>query len=165
MGIMPEEKGFAARHRAFTTIALILIIIAVGIGLRYIQQKYFPAQEQVYKEPVFINESFEEVDKNFNVRSSLTPEEKDTLFKQKYQYNAFKWTCKPLGCVKLMGKTTLKLICRSDGFTEDLRLGMNEDCTEAEKQPGVTVSFQLLSKTEGEYYIGRAGTIVSDSNI
>ncbi|MBI5880551.1 hypothetical protein HZB90_00300, partial [archaeon] len=89
-----------------------------------------------------------------------TNEEQDKLFDERYRYNAFKWTCRSLGCVKLVGKTTLKLVCRTDGFTEDLRLGMNEDCTDSASLPEVTVTFQLLSKTEGEYYVGRAGKVV-----
>jgi len=161
MGLMPEEKkSFLSKHPVIGALLLIVFLVGLALAYSYTYGKYLKKTDASYKTPVFINESFEEVDKNFNVKSALTNEEQDKLFDEKYRYNAFKWTCRSLGCVKLVGKTTLKLVCRTDGFTEDLRLGMNEDCTDAANLPEVTVTFQLLSKTEGEYYVGRAGKVV-----
>jgi hypothetical protein len=157
---MPEEKkSILSKHPVIGTLLLIVFLVGLALAYAYSYGKYLKKTEDTYKAPVFVNESFEEVDKNFNVKSTLTNEEQDRLFKERYQYNAFKWTCRPLGCTKILGKTTLKLVCRSDGFTEDLRLGMKEDCTDAADLPSVTVTFQLLSKTEGEYYVGRAGQV------
>jgi hypothetical protein len=161
MGLNPEEKGWMARHSFIVTVVVILLIVAGGIALRSIQQKYFPAEEMEFKEPVFVNQSFEDVNAYFNLESELSDAEKDALFEENYKYNVFKWTCKPIGCQELMGAPTLKLICDERGFTEDLRVAMKEDCKEAALRPEVTVIFQLISKTTGEYYLGRSGTVVA----
>jgi hypothetical protein len=126
-----------------------------------LQNRYMPVEQKEYKTPVFLNESYEEVDSNFNLASNLTLEEQDLLCDEKYKYNVVQWTCRPLGCQKLVGKPTLKLICSSGGYTEDVRVAMEEECEEAARQMELTVVFQLVSKTTGEYYLGRSGKIVT----
>lgn len=162
MGLDPEEKGWGKRHPVALTILVVILIVAAGTGLRMLQQKYFPSEGEgmEFTEPVFINQSFEEVDSRFNVHSNLTDAEKDELFENEYKYNVFKWTCRPLSCQELMGAPTLKLVCNERGFTEDLRVAMKEGCRDAEQLPEATVIFQLMSKTTGEYYLGRSGTLV-----
>ena len=160
MGLDPEGKSWGKRHPVIVTFLVIILIVIAGTGLKLLQKKYFPAKEVEFKEPVFINQSFKEVDSLFSVESNLTEEDQDELFEQKYKYNVFRWTCRPISCQQIMGAPTLKLVCKEYGFTEDVRIAMKEDCTEAAKQPEVTVVFQLLSKTTGEYYLGRSGKIV-----
>ncbi|MBU2561102.1 MAG: hypothetical protein KKD17_02310 [Nanoarchaeota archaeon] len=162
MGIVPEEKGWASRHPIITTIIAIILIAAAGLGLRVLQQKYFPAEAQEFTAPVFINESYYEVDQYFDVNSNLTQKEQDELFDTKYRFNVVKWTCEPISCQEVLGTPTLKLICNENGFTEDARVAMKEDCTESAKRPEVTVVFQLMSKTTGAYYLGRSGRVVEE---
>ncbi|MBN1545018.1 hypothetical protein JW898_06175 [Candidatus Woesearchaeota archaeon] len=160
MGIVPEEKGWAGRHPVITTIIVIILIAAAGFGLRVLQQKYFPAETQEFTTPVFLNESYYDVDQYFDVNSNLTEKEQDELFDTKYKFNVVKWTCKPISCQELVGTPTLKLICNENGFTEDVRVAMKEDCSDSAENQEVTVVFQLISKTTGEYYLGRSGMVV-----
>ena len=160
MGIVPEEKGFAGRHPAITTVLVIILIAAIGTGLKFAQMKYFPAQQQEFKAPVFLNESFDEVDLHFNTKSNLTQEQQDELFSNNYRFNVVKWTCRPLNCENIVSLPTLKLICQEQGFAEDVRVSMKEDCADLVGKPEVTVIFQLVSRTAGEYYLGRSGRVV-----
>jgi hypothetical protein len=160
MGIVPEERGFSARHPAVTTVLVIILIAALGTGLKLAQMKYFPAQQQEFKAPVFLNESFDEVDSHFNTRSNLTTAQQDELFSNNYRFNVVKWTCRPLNCEMIIGLPTLKLICQQQGFAEDVRVSMKNDCTNLVGRPEVTVVFQLVSRTSGEYYLGRSGRTV-----
>jgi hypothetical protein len=161
MGIIPE-KSWSGRHPTLTTIIIILLIVGAGAGLKLLQNKYFPPPKPPeYKVPVLINESFQDVDRQFKLYSNLSEDQKDILFKDKYVFNIFNWTCRPLGCEKMIGKSTLKLICKESGFTEDVRIAMDEDCAEAAQKLEVTVLFQLVTRTTGEYYLGRAGRIIN----
>ncbi|MBW2972207.1 hypothetical protein KY359_04190 [Candidatus Woesearchaeota archaeon] len=162
MGIMPEEKSWFAKHPVVTTFLIILLLTAAFFGARFFQQKYFPAKEINFTAPVFINESYYDVDQYFDVDSNLTEEEQDDLFETKYKFNVVKWTCKPISCQEIMGAPTLKLICNENGFTEDVRVAMKEDCTDVAKTFQVTVVFQLMSKTTGEYYLGRSGRVAEE---
>jgi hypothetical protein len=162
MGLDPAEKNWFSRHPVATTIMVIILIAAAGTALKLLQQIYLPVEEREYTTPVFLNESYEEVDGQFNIESELTREQQDELFDSKYKYNVVKWTCEPISCQKLLGKHTLKLICKERGMTEDVRIAMKEDCSDVVVQSEVTVIFQLLSKTTGEYYLGRSGTIVKE---
>jgi hypothetical protein len=161
-GLDPEEKGWAARHQVATTFIVIAIIAAVFTVLKILQPIYFPAEEKEFKTPVFLNETFIEVDAFFNTDSNLTEDEQNTLFDEKYKYNVVKWTCRPISCQELLNQPTLKLVCKEYGITEDVRIAMKEDCTEQAKQAELTVVFQLMSKTTGEYYLGRSGRVVTE---
>ncbi|MBW2967980.1 hypothetical protein KY362_05835 [Candidatus Woesearchaeota archaeon] len=160
MGLEPEPS-WVKRHGTFVTIVAILLIAAAGTGLKFAQQIYFPMGEaEEVKTPVFLNETFEEVDRYFNIDSNMTDDEKAEYFDANYKYNVVKWTCKPLSCQELLGAPTLKLVCKERGFTEDVRIAMKENCTDASQKGETTVIFQLMTKTTGEYYLGRAGRIV-----
>jgi len=159
MGIAPEE-GWAKRHPAASTIIVILLIALIGAGLKVIQVRYFPAEKQEYINPVFINESFAEVDSHFNLNSNVSEAEQDALFSSRYRYNIFNWTCRPINCRGILGKPTMNLVCKEQGFTEDVRIAMDTDCADAAKSMQVTVLFQLMTRTTGEYYLGRSGKIV-----
>ncbi|MBW2964957.1 hypothetical protein KY363_05870 [Candidatus Woesearchaeota archaeon] len=159
-GLDPEEAGWAKRHPVVSTIFVIILIAVLGMGLKFLQEKYFPAETQEYKTPIFINESFDDLNRFFGVDTNLTDKQQKDLFDDKYRYNVFKWTCRPLSCQELVGKPTLKLICAESGFTEDLRIVMQENCTDVSGKPEVTVVFQLVSKTTGDYYLGRSGKVV-----
>ena len=162
MTLDPNEKNWFEKHPFTTTIMVLILIVAAGTGLKILQQKYFPAEMRDYQEPVFLNMTFEEVDAYFNMDSNLTKEAQDALFDLDYRYNAFKWTCKPISCQELMGVPTIKLVCDEYGFTEDVRIVMKEDCADAVQEAQVTVVFQLISKTTGEYYLGRSGKMIAE---
>ncbi len=112
-----------------------------------------------------MNNSFDDVNKYFTIGSNLTDKEMKLLFDAEYKYNVFKWTCRPLSCQELLGKPTLKLICSEYGFTEDLRVVMKENCTGIGNKLEATVVFQLVSKTTGDYYLGRSGRVVEKDDI
>ena len=160
MGLDPEEKGWAGKHPVAATLLVILLIVGIGGTLIYLQPIYFPKEEKEVKTPIFLNYTFEEVDAHFNLDSNLTDEEKEELFEEEYKYNVVKWTCKPISCQELVGQPTLKLICKDRGFTEDVRISMKEDCKEEAQKGEVTVVFQLMTRTTGEYYLGRSGRVV-----
>lgn len=159
-GLDPIELSWTKKHPVASTILVIILIAVLGMGLKFFQEKYFPAEQQEFKTPVFINESFEELNTYFGVDTNLTDKQQKELFDDKYRYNVLKWTCRPLSCQELVGTPTLKLICSESGFTEDLRVAMQENCTDVAGKPEVTVVFQIVSKTTGDYYLGRAGRIV-----
>ncbi len=162
MTLDPEEKGWTAKHSIITTVLILFIIAAIGIFLKYLQPIYFPAEEQEFQNPVFLNESFEQVDAHFNLDSNLTDSEKDALFEEKYKYNVVKWTCRPISCQEILSAPTLKMICKESGFTEDVRISMKEDCSDDVAVMSLTVVFQLMSRTTGEYYLGRSGRVVKE---
>jgi hypothetical protein len=159
MGLDPEEKGWAARHPAISTFLVVLVIAAAGFAALKYLKPYISAEEKIRTNPVFLNESYLEVDKYFDINTNLTEKQQDELFKTKYQYNIFKWTCKPLSCQEVIGKPTIKLVCNPNGISEDVRIAMSENCTDQAGSDQVTVVFQLLSKTTGNYYLGRSGKI------
>jgi len=162
MDLNPEEKGWAAKHPVIVTLLVVMLIVAVGFTLRHFQQIYFPVEEKEFETPVFLNDSFEHVDRFFNLESNMTDEEKDKYFDENYKYNVVKWTCRPISCQELLNQPTLKLICKERGFTEDVRIAMKEDCSEDASKSEVTVVFQLMTRTTGEYYLGRSGRIVKE---
>jgi hypothetical protein len=153
------EKSWTKRHPVASTILVIILIAAIFTGLKFLQEKYFPAQPKEIREPIFVNETFEQVNQYFTIGSNLTDKEQDQLFSERYKYNIFRWHCQTLSCQKLVGKPTLKLICSEQAFTEDVRIVMQENCTKPLPYE-VTVLFQLVSKTTGDYYLGRSGMIV-----
>ena len=160
MGIAPEQS-WSGRHTAITTILIMLLIVSAGVGLKMLQNKYFPAKPQEYNVPVLLNESYQQTDQHFNIYSNLSDDQKDNLFRNKYMFNIANWTCKPLGCQKMFGKYTLKLTCKDQGFTEDVRIAMDDDCTDAAQKQEITVICQLMTRTTGEYDLGRSGRIVN----
>lgn len=162
MTLDPEEKGWAARHQVAFTFIIIACIAAVFTTLKILQPIYFPAEEQEFKTPEFLNETFDQVDAHFNLDSNLTDDEKEALFDESYMYNVVKWTCRPISCQEILSAPTLKMVCKEYGFTEDVRIAMKEDCTEVAQQSEVTVVFQLMSRTSGEYYLGRSGRVVQE---
>jgi len=162
MGLDPAEKSWGDKHPYVKTVILLILIVAAGIVLKILQNKYMVVEEREYHTPVFLNESFVEFDTHFGYISNLSMEEQDVLFEEDYQYNLVEWTCLSAGCEKIVGKFTFKLICSENSFAEDLRVLMKEDCMEAAKELAVTVRFQLLSRTVGSYYLGRLGTIVTE---
>ena len=159
MGIAPEDS-WPKRYPVAGTLLVIFLIAFAGAALKFAQMKYFPAKAQEYTVPVFINETFAQFDSKFNLNNNMSEAQQDVLFNERYRYNIFNWTCKPLSCEKIIGKPTLKLVCKEEGFTEDVRIAMDEDCVDAAKKPMVTVMFQLLTRTTGEYYLGRSGKFV-----
>lgn len=162
MDLDPEEKGWTARHSVITTIIILFIIGIVGGTLKMLQPVYFPAEEQEFETPVFLNSSFQEVDSYLNLDSNMTEEQKEVFFEENYKYNVFKWNCRPISCTEILGAPTLKMVCKERGFTEDLRVAMKEDCSGVATEPELTVVFQLMSRTTGEYYLGRSGRIVEN---
>ncbi len=160
-GLDPEEKGWSAKHPIVATLIIILFIAVLGGTLKYLQMVYFPAEQMEFETPEFLNQSFNEVDSYFNMESNLTEEEQEILFEEEYKYNVVKWTCRPISCQEILNQPTLKLICKEHGFTEDVRVAMKEDCTEEAQKPEVTVVFQLISRTSGEYYLGRSGRVAT----
>lgn len=162
MGLDPNEKNWFGKHPLAMTIIVIVFIVAVGITLKVLQQKYFFVEEREYKEHIFVNMTFDDVDKLFNMDSNLTEDEKNSLFDLDYKYNVFKWTCKPISCNEIMGIPTIKLICDDYGFTEDVRIALKNDCNGMVQDAQVTIVFQLISKTTGEYYLGRSGNVVGE---
>jgi hypothetical protein len=162
MGLDPVERGWFARHSAISTILVIVLIAVAFMGLKFVQEKYFPAEPKEFKTPVFLNYTFNDINQYFDLDSNLTSAEQEKLFEENYKYNVFKWTCKPISCQEIVGKPTLKLICTEYGFTEDVRIVMQGNCTDAARQMEVTVVFQLMSKTGGNYYLGRSGRIADE---
>ncbi|NQU79270.1 hypothetical protein HQ545_05900 [Candidatus Woesearchaeota archaeon] len=162
--IDPEknEHSWFVRHPAVTTFTIMFLIIAAGTALHIVKNEYFPSEVQEFKNPVFLNHTFEEVDILFSVNSNMTEKEQDDLFDSEYRYNVFKWSCKPIGCHDVVGQPTLKLVCKEYGYTEDVRILMKEECGDVADKSQVTVVFQLMSKTTGEYYLGRSGTVVEN---
>ncbi|MFH1064666.1 MAG: hypothetical protein V1729_06290 [Candidatus Woesearchaeota archaeon] len=160
MDLDPAEKSWGERHPYIKTVFLVVLILAAGVTLKILQGKYMTVEEKVYKTPVFMNESFYEVNSHFGINSNLSEEEQDALFEESYQYNLFEWSCRPVDCETIIGKHSLKLICNDRSYAEDLRVMVKEDCVEVAREPEVTVRFQLISRTIGSYYLGRSGVII-----